>query len=816
MDERITLHTSADTSMLESIVARALDPESIASLVQQFAVEKTLGMPGLTSHARDARVRIQSLAGTPYILCPVPPLFDETRGIETGFALDVDQDHFDVYPFMCSHESGEHIILSRLPHCVVRAIKVDAGSYQAIDDKLKEVANESSAILFISNLYTELGVGLDSPVEFFDDRLFQQLIGKVLSVKEGKWVNYRIVSLRFNQLIRQLDMLDEGSTSYAENKQRVIANLAHFVFETTRIIRIEDLLASVDPEAFYSIIDPVIAHLLSNRDYAIVSEMIKNACYRAPRGVLAPVFSRLVAGGHFDHALALERVTGQSYCTDVAIARDAYAITMRAGSISRIDSIASFLGIPFDADPAEIRRTVNDLVSTGRVADAIELERLAGGSYKPDENVVREAFATLLAGGRVSEALRLDQWTGISYQATEEEVVATAVPLLAKGDIAAVELLISWTRVAWHPRKEDVQGILSELVRQGRVDSAIAVESWSKTMYESQVQDIQAGYKALLPDAKAILLNIDIAKRLGTWIKVPPAEEFVHELYTTALHAPVDEDRRLDSLSSLLDWTGVKPRSTPIIAEFKAALRPGQLKNGSVSFIRRLSELAGIRVPSTLASEAFTALLSPPLRSYSIDDAAQLFALTGSKPGLDLIQTAYRCILERQVIDLKETPVAAARRLQDWTSIPPNESVARTGQDLALLRGDLASARGIGDWMGIKPSAGLVRDAIAVLLQHPDPVGEWHDMVVEIANWTGIKPDDGMIQSAYTVILLGRWLTPESIEAAESLDRLTHVEPETKIVDKAREKLAREVQLGYERSEVSRMLEDWIKRITQR
>ncbi|MHA1895868.1 MAG: hypothetical protein ACTSU2_00605, partial [Promethearchaeota archaeon] len=50
-------------------------------------------------YAKYFMIRIKEIGGIEYILCPVPLLFDEESEVEVGFALDLDEDHCDVYAY---------------------------------------------------------------------------------------------------------------------------------------------------------------------------------------------------------------------------------------------------------------------------------------------------------------------------------------------------------------------------------------------------------------------------------------------------------------------------------------------------------------------------------------------------------------------------------------------------------------------------------------------------------------------------------------------------------------------------------------------
>nr|MDO8111730.1 hypothetical protein [Candidatus Sigynarchaeota archaeon] len=670
-------------AFLESIVARSVDPDAIAGILQQFSIETTLGAPDLASSTRFSSVRIREVKGIQYILCPVPPFYDEERHIETGFAIDVDQDHFDVYPYMFDTSTRECIILTKLPHCVVRAIKMDAITYDVIDDGLKEIANESSAILFISNLYTELLAGRDSPIEFFDNRLFQQLLGKVLSVKDGKWMNISLVHVRFDQLVHQLDGLDEASPFHAENKKRVLLSLAHFLVETDRIMDIDELLKHVDKNVLFSIIDPIFQTLINNYDLAIAMELVHGIQKIADVSLMRKIFARLVARGEYDHAMALERSAGLGFGKDEAVIQETFTLALHEGLIHRLRDIESFFGVKFAeryAVYSVVQRACNDLVEHGQVGDAIELARISGVSYHPEDPAVLHAYSRFVSEGKVDDAVLLDQWTGIQYHADEAQVRDSIFSLLGDGRVKDAKKLVSWTGITPSLDGILVRNLYGKLLKDGKIDEAMELETWTKISYNPVEPDVQLAYSGHLRDKDSFQARldglkrleawtgikpsipvvsqayrsifsklaikthpIDAAKLLAGWIRSMPPEDLVQDLYAIILQATRNDERFLEEARALRAWTGINPKDDLISAEYKHYLkgRGGAPKGFNAAIIQRLIEWTGIIPPGSLVQEAFDKLLSAPLHGTGLDDAAIISLATGMKPQDQLIQETY-------------------------------------------------------------------------------------------------------------------------------------------------------------------------------
>jgi hypothetical protein len=832
---------------LESIVARAVDPEAIQGILQQFAIENTITAPDLENWTRFARVKIRQVGGTLYILCPVPIFSDDARHLETGFAIDIDQDHFDVYPYMHDNASSEVLILNRLPHCVVRAIKMTASSYQEIGDSLKAVANETSAVLFISNLYTELGAGLDSPIEFFDNKLFQQLIGKVLSVKDGKWVNTRIVRARFDQLMYQLDHLALDSSFHEESKKRVMASLAHFLFETTKVLRIEDLLSIVDNDLFFSMLEPAISLLIHDQDLAIVMELVKNIGPVAPPAVVHSVFARLVAHGHVDPAMVLERVSGMNLGKNVDIVRHAFTIALQEGLIGQIHDIEAFFGMPFTARYDDILDACAVLIKQGRVTLAMDLERIAGIRCKPGDAIIKDACLRLLNLGDITNAILLQQWTGIDPVTDAPTIEAIAIKLLENGDVASTKQLVAWSNTIWQPDEKLAQALYTRLLSAGKVDYAMALEQWITIPYVPAADAVQAAYHAAFHGSKDFQASMKTATSILTWTKIPPTRDFIMDVYrllpglpgddlsargmveraravatwsgfkpgdgivqdmfAALLHSSLDEAKKVNEMMALQSWTSTSPRTDLVLAAYKQALKPLLYKSLNVMLVKSLHGWTRVEVPRPLVQDAFTFLLSPPLKGSAIDEAAVLSSSTGIKPGESLVQVVFQHLMEQQVIDMKEDPVVAIRRVAEWSGFSVPASIARSGQAAAMARGDISLARTIGSWIGEPPAAKLVNDVFEILFHHPDPGGKWYCKVQEIIAWTGMSPGASLVHDAYATLLLGQPITPDHVKATLSLASITRTRPSASIIDKARAKLAREMQLGIERAEAVKLLD---------
>jgi hypothetical protein len=194
----------------EFIIKSALDPGVNAVLLEKYSpgAEATLDVQGTGREAGHAMVRTAELEGYQHILCPIPYLYNEEKELETGFAIDVDTDHFHVYSYLHSYRTGRSRRVGKLPHCKVAAITFDGETASARE---VSIHNVWSASYFIRNYLNDLLAGIETPVEFFDNTLYQQHLSRIATVREPEWRNDRAIGLRLEKLVRDLEGIDRGT-----------------------------------------------------------------------------------------------------------------------------------------------------------------------------------------------------------------------------------------------------------------------------------------------------------------------------------------------------------------------------------------------------------------------------------------------------------------------------------------------------------------------------------------------------------------------------------------------------------------------------
>jgi hypothetical protein len=275
---------------LKSVLRRAVDPEALKDAMVNFGFEKSIFNTEAESTAHYSCFRVQVIDGTPYIICPVPFLYDEMRRIEAGFAVDVDQDHFSVFAYMHDYAKKESIVLSKLPHCVHRAINLDAADYNSISDEVKEVSNEMSAMFFINSLVADLSIEGSAPIEFFDDKLYLQLLNRFVKVTDPRWFNHAAIGKKFDQLMRQFETLDVDDPFFQNNKLRAQTNIAQFLFGISDLVTANCFAHFLDSSAIQQHASTIHAYLETTEFLEFLFDFKGFSHYKVP--ALLELFTR--------------------------------------------------------------------------------------------------------------------------------------------------------------------------------------------------------------------------------------------------------------------------------------------------------------------------------------------------------------------------------------------------------------------------------------------------------------------------------------------------------------------------------------------
>ncbi|MDD5417362.1 MAG: hypothetical protein PHW96_00550, partial [Candidatus Nanoarchaeia archaeon] len=382
---------------LQEILEQALNPEAIIEITSKYSPEHSLILENKesTETAQFSRFRIQKINGKDYIICPIPFLFNEERKIETGFAIDVSQDYFMVYPFMQNWNDKKTLILQKLPHCVHKAIKLDT-SKNEISEEIVQTANETSAILFISNMLNDLSVGIESPLEFFDDKLYQQLINRILTVKEPGWENKKVIDLRFKQILKQYEYteMDPENPMYENNMLRNNISLCNLLFGCEDNFPNQGLISFLPKEE--KCIEPYVNDL-----YQLLFSGL-------PEHNMTKTIKNVEKLCEFTNILPRNELVQEAYRYILECIKD----TKFPSYIPIALRLKQATNIPVGIEHKDLINIIyNDLIRNNNLHSAENLYELT--NILPTENV-DSTYILLLALGKVEDALKLKKIAKIS------------------------------------------------------------------------------------------------------------------------------------------------------------------------------------------------------------------------------------------------------------------------------------------------------------------------------------------------------------------------------------------------------------------
>ncbi|MBD3312221.1 hypothetical protein GF352_02075 [archaeon] len=286
-----------------------LNPEVLSEIVDKYSsnsLVKTLVNNNVEEGAKYSMVRVERINSEEYILCPVLDLFDEELNNEVGFAVSVDQDYFDVYAYECNHNKGKYKVLSKLPHCVHKSVTLEGSDYSKVSESVKKTANIDSAILFINNYLTDQAIGLDSPIELFDNKLYQQLINRLTIHGNNK----KAVSLRLDALLKNYDYLDENDPMYENNLNRANVHLINFLFGCEDNINNKGFIKMIKPEQIKKHIQKIYDTLFKKGWIFEVKRLIEISGIQPKKETIQKYYDSFLKRGLISSAKRLRRMSG--------------------------------------------------------------------------------------------------------------------------------------------------------------------------------------------------------------------------------------------------------------------------------------------------------------------------------------------------------------------------------------------------------------------------------------------------------------------------------------------------------------------------
>ncbi|MHA1274293.1 MAG: hypothetical protein ACTSQS_12780, partial [Promethearchaeota archaeon] len=406
-------------------------------------------------------LRIASKNNCDYLLLPVPHLYNDEKDIEAGFAVNATPDNFDVYAYMYNYNSDELLILSKLPHCVHKAFVLDAQDYELIEERDVSLPNRMSAILFISNYLTDLKAGIKgTPMDYFDDKLYQQLITRLISVHEPNWCSDKLIELRFNQLLENYNQLNENDELYKNSLLRANIHMINFLFGCEDNISNKGFLTHIDPSKFKPYIQKLYQSLI------IELELKKIKVLSEWSGV-KPKFNKSII---------------QSY----------YKELFEKQKIDDVKSLIEFSGImPNEED---IQHAYKSLFEKSLISLARKLLRFV--KIKPNNSIIQSYCKTLLDQNKINSTKELFKLSGI--KSIEDIVQSCYKVLFKKQKIHDIINLIEFSGIL--PNEEDIQYAYKLLFENGLISLAGKLLRFVKIKPNKSI--IQSCYKTLLDQNK--------------------------------------------------------------------------------------------------------------------------------------------------------------------------------------------------------------------------------------------------------------------------------------------------------------------------
>jgi len=264
------LEKTSRKEKLQILVERALNSQTAAAIVRKYNldVQKTIVNSKLEKTAWDTNVRVKELEDRDYILCPIPYFYDDVKNLEAGFLLDVDENNFEVFTYVKKNLTEEFKFHSKLPHCVFSAIQISSKDYRELKREEVEVKlSEDRALLFMNSLFNDLATGLDSPIDFFDDELYRQLIVRLSNAEEDDWCVSCAFELRLKHLINNYENLEDEYKQLYEDKFSLHVNN---LFTNYRYNISDDVFKILEP---YSSISGMKSNLNKIKIIKLVNQM---------------------------------------------------------------------------------------------------------------------------------------------------------------------------------------------------------------------------------------------------------------------------------------------------------------------------------------------------------------------------------------------------------------------------------------------------------------------------------------------------------------------------------------------------------------
>ncbi len=555
--------THDEFNTLKKILEDAVDIEELKKIMGDMGFNRTIFIENGDEIARYLGFRVQSINKILYILCPIHFLYDPDTGTETGFAIDVNQDHFHVYPYMFKPGRNEYRVLSALPHCVYRAITLDGNSLKQLGEERVQIANVASAKFFINSLVVDLTSDVDSPAEFFDDKLYIQILNRLVTVKDPAWVNPVAITNKFDQLMAQLQTLDKDDQLHANNKRRVFLNIVQFLFGIPDLVQSRGFLKYLTTSVLRRHEQTIRKHLETSEFIEFVAFITENWSIAIDtlvflfneknlppsrdflRDMSVLLFTMLV-DGKMDTREFLRVVHRCHVDLDESQVHYIFKRLILAGDLGTLHDLATGTGIVPEREA--FVAACNRILQQGDRFNAFDSQKLIGllgyGGYVPEERVGRELFAIFLKRETFDVALPLYEYLKIQM---DVDYRTRIYQILMRKDLSVQENKDSMSSfMRWLVLERDELGIIKAMT--------------------------------------AFVLNDETfqASQLCSMLNIVPDERMAKHFYG-ALFQSTFQPNHVNIVRKLISWTGIGPDPGMIQGVYQMLLREGK-----VSFINGL------------------------------------------------------------------------------------------------------------------------------------------------------------------------------------------------------------------------------------
>ncbi|MHA1820149.1 MAG: hypothetical protein ACTSU2_03725 [Promethearchaeota archaeon] len=542
-------------------------------------------------------IREKEINGTMYVLCPVPALFDEENSIEIGFALDVDEDHFFIYAYEHNYNTGKTLVLSKLPHCVHKAISYDINDPRLWDESGINMENIASATLFINNYLIDQieslnnsRLKLNPSIELFDNKLYQQLIYRLAKTHN----NTKVIDLRLRFLLKNFEVLeqlelDKDDPVYEVTYKRAINQLINFLFGCEDFLKNDGFLPDLTQEQLKllelksDLVRSICFYFIKEEKDSQISyfvEFCKKVKPKFNKEEILKIYKDLLNSLRVKMIKELYSVTkikpDFNDCLDKL--ENAYRrLIINKRELSKAKWLYQLTKIPLPHDL--LQQVYSNLIMQSKLEN---VSKIIKWSHIPiSEQTIQRLYLRLFSLGRLMVARELCDTFKVEPKFDEEEMKSVYTKMLSRGYINAIKELYEWSHIEPKVDNEVLQDRYLYALEMNNITNAYNLYQFFHVRPEFDNEFIQEKYRKLInkgdiklaqkfyelcgvpPDYthnkinqyyKSLLLkNVRYAKKLYKWTKIMPDESAVQSVYKRLL-----KQKNIRRIYEIYKWTQIK------------------------------------------------------------------------------------------------------------------------------------------------------------------------------------------------------------------------------------------------------------------